>query len=104
MIAAVKSCKQCKGWTASAYLLGTFFIVFLALHFNYDYSPHKVLLLSMLCTFMVAMALWTVKTLYHMLCWWRDLQQNISDISNLLAETKQEINNIKSIKHELSSR
>ena len=98
MISAVTSCKQCQWWEKISYLLLAFILIFLILHATTNHSTYKDMLFSALLTFVLVWTVWAIKTFYNILCWWKDLQNNISDISNLLADTKKEIHDIKNIK------
>jgi high-affinity Fe2+/Pb2+ permease len=49
-------------------------------------------------------AIWVASTLYRMVAWWADMYNRVAHASELLAQTRQDLKELKSIKHELSSR
>lgn len=95
---------QCVWWEIVSISLLVFLAVYSILVHVPGYNLTHELILSTGATFSVLWCLWVVRTFRNMMTWWSDLQTNIETAAKLLEETKQDIKEIKSINHELSSR
>lgn len=96
-----KTRTHCFWWEIAGISLLVFLAVYSIVVHVPGYSLSKELIIASGATFMALWCVWIVRTFRSIITWWVDLQVSIEHTTTLLEETKQEI---KSIKHEFSSR
>jgi len=99
-----KSCRR--GYIASGILFVSIMLLWIACQI-FELSAAGLtaqLVVGTLFVMVSAWTVWVIKTLYSMVSWWTDLYQRVDAATKLLEQTNQDIKEIKSIKHELSSR
>ena len=95
---------QCVWWEVAGISLLVLLAVYSIVVHVPGYTLSKEILIASGASFFVLWCLWIVRTFRNIMTWWADLQLSIEHASKLLEETKQDLKEIKSIKHEFSSR
>jgi hypothetical protein len=95
---------QCVWWEVAGISLLVFLAVYSIVTHVPGYTLNKELVIAAGASFSVLWCLWIVRTFRNIMTWWTDLQLSIDHATKLLEETKQDLKEIKSIKHEFSSR
>lgn len=89
---------KCLLWEKAILLLVVFLAVYATVSHSFNHTNVVEVILSVTATAAVFWCLWVVKTFHAMMTWWVDIQHKIDGACVLLAETKQDIKELKSIK------
>jgi hypothetical protein len=93
---ARRSVIECKFWEYTAMSILFFFAALSIITQFKDWSLTRDIIISCAATVGISWSIWVVRTFRNILEWWADLQNTMSEVSTLLAETKEELNEIKS--------
>jgi hypothetical protein len=89
---------KCLLWEKAIVLLVIFLAVYATVSHSFNHAGVIEVILSITATASVFWCLWVVKTFHDMMAWWVDIQHKVSAVGTLLGETKQDLNELKSIK------
>lgn len=99
-----KAHAECVWWEVVGISLLVFIAVYTIVVHVPGFSANKEVIVTIGASFSILWCIWIVRTFRDIMSWWTELQDSINQASELLHEAKQDIKEIKSINHELSSR
>jgi low affinity Fe/Cu permease len=87
-------------WEVTALSVLVFLAIFAIVGRITDWSLFKDIILSVGATCSVLWCLWVVRTFRDIMTWWIYMHQRLDSVGQLLAEAKQDLNELKTIKQE----
>ena len=98
--APTKARSQCVMWEVTALSILIFLAIFSIVGRMNDWSLFKDIILSVVATCSVLWCVWVVRTFRNIMNWWIYMYQRLDSVGQLLAEAKQDLNELKTIKQE----
>lgn len=83
-------------WEVTALSVLVFLAIFAIVGRITDWSLFKDIILSVGATCSVLWCLWVVRTFRDIMTWWIHMHQQLDSVGQLLAEAKQDLNELKS--------
>lgn len=93
---AKSAVRECKFWEYTAMSILFFFSALSIITQFKDWSLTRDIITSCAATVAISWSIWVVRTFRNILEWWADMQNTLLEVSVILAETKEELNEIKS--------
>lgn len=93
-----KTSTQCLFWAGAALAMLIFLATFAVVGRMEQWSLFKEVLVSIGATFSMMWCIWTIHTFRSIIGWWVHMHDQLDSVHQILSETKQDLNELKSIK------